>query len=156
MTFARFTLVCTLLFGLGCGEGAFDTGTAELEVVSHEQQGRLVRIDLEYAGGCVEHDFRVCWAGIAGASDPPLIPLEINHYDNGDTCKAIVSKSLWIDMSEVEGFSANGARIGLHLPLDGGGTRGLYNLDYGSSEEPIGSSPEAPYIIDLSCGTIDG
>ena len=76
-----------------------ELGDAPFTVVSSEVRGQFVRLGLEYAGGCQEHTFAVWWDGIAAPSNPPQVPLRLQHYDHGDRCEAQVSRSIWVDLS---------------------------------------------------------
>lgn len=74
----------------------------EFIVRSSKVEGALLTLEVKYGGGCEEHSFSVGWNGIAAASDPPIAPVEIHHYDHDDTCKAMLDDTLYIDLSALD------------------------------------------------------
>ena len=151
-------LALILLVVAGCSGGddgdEFELGTAEFEVVGHQLEGALLRLDVRYSGGCEEHSFHVCWGGILSPSDPPQIPIEVNHYNNGDSCEALITESLYIDLSEIDQVATGGADVSIVLPVGGIGIRSLYGFFY-EPGDPFGTSPEEPLVIDRNCGVIE-
>lgn len=154
MRFLALILVVVVAGCSGGGDDDFAIGSAEFEVVGHELDGALLRLDVRYSGGCEEHDFRVCWGGILSPSDPPQIPIEVNHYNHGDSCEALITESLYIDLSELDQVAGGGANVSIVLPVGANAARSLYGFFY-ESGDPIGTSPEEPLVIDRSCGVIE-
>lgn len=153
---SRLTLAAGLLCCVvGCNDAdPCPPGTDPFEVVSHEVRGQFVRLDIQYSGGCAEHDFAVWWTGIASGSCPGGVPLELQHYASGDTCDALVTESIWVDLSPVVdgvGFCNGGIRV--NFVID----RGRSVLSFQLEEGTGGSRPPSEEVmsIDLSCGVID-
>jgi hypothetical protein len=65
--------------------------------------GSLMDIDIGYSGGCADHDFRVCWDGIALTSFPQQIGLDLSHDANGDLCEAFFDVTMQVDLSSIVG-----------------------------------------------------
>jgi len=74
-------------------------------VTGHSFTGRYLMLDVTYNGGCAEHSFDVWWSGAIATSMPPLVPLELHHYDGGDTCETTVTDQLVIDCSALDGIA---------------------------------------------------
>ena len=150
-------LALILVVVAGCSGGVDDDfviGSAEFEVVGHKLDGALLRLDVRYSGGCEEHDFRVCWGGILAPSDPPQIPIEVNHYNHGDSCEALITESLYIDLSEIDDVAAGGADVSIVLPVGGIGIRSLYGFFYEPGDD-FGTSPEEPLVIYRGLGSLE-
>ena len=153
----RALLVVPLLLSACVFDGATETprcrpGTTPVTVVSSEVVDHYVRLDLQFAGGCAEHAVAVWWTGVGAPSNPPLIPLELQHYDGGDRCEALLSESIWIDVSPVH--RAGGPSARLNFVMGTGGSDGqLATIEYpfdGPAAPPVADVIE----IDESCGVI--
>lgn len=77
-------------------------GDAPVTITKTSLDGSLLTLQLEFGGGCKAHSFSIGWSGVIGTSDPPHIPLEINHYGNDDPCRAVLSEGIVIDLSSIE------------------------------------------------------
>jgi hypothetical protein len=113
----------------GCVEG-----TDPFTITDHALEGRALRLAVEYAGGCEDHTFAVWWSGAFAPSNPPMITLELQHHARGDSCEALISDEILIDLSEIEQLT-NTAWLGL-APT---GVSVLVELP----EEPTPIPPEA-------------
>lgn len=81
------------------GGSRCEVGDAPVTLRGTEVRDQFVRLDLAYSGGCEAHAFAVWWSGVVGASDPPQVPLTLQHDDRGDRCEALVERSIWVDLS---------------------------------------------------------
>ncbi|MCP4445783.1 MAG: hypothetical protein GY811_10640 [Myxococcales bacterium] len=111
--------------------------------------GNLLTIDVEYTGGCEKHEFEFWWGGSYGTSDPPLVPLEIQHRGNGDGCKALISDRLLIDLTTLSEIGGESLRLQL---VTGLGAVVYDELVYDDSQESVGDSTVLP--IRTECGRI--
>jgi hypothetical protein len=115
--------------------------------MGYELQAHYARLDLQFGGGCEEHDFAVWWTGIAAPSNPPVIPLELQHYDHGDTCDALLSRSIWIDLTEI-----GDGRALVEFVMQRGS---VIRIDYPGGVTPTPPPASDVLAIDRSCGVID-
>lgn len=144
----RVLIVLALAFLGACSESgeSCQTGDAPVTVVSTELRSHYVRLDLQYSGGCEDHDFAVWWSGgLVAPSDPPKVQLQLQHYDHGDSCEALVSRSLWVDLSPLHDVMIGSDRFLISFNV-GAGT-----IDYTLAAS--GPPPaEGVVEIDQSCG----
>lgn len=77
-------------------------GKAPLEIVATSFSGQYLALDVSYLGGCAEHTFDVWWSQVVYTTLPPLVPLQIHHYDAGDTCTDVVNERFYVDMSALD------------------------------------------------------
>lgn len=55
-----------------------------------------------YSGGCEAHEFIACWDGSFLESDPVQAPLNIVHIGNGDSCEALITEPISIDLTPLK------------------------------------------------------
>jgi hypothetical protein len=55
--------------------------------------------DVQTGGGCAEHSFAVCWDGTIVDRSPPTVNLSLSHDAHGDTCHAVLSHDLRVELS---------------------------------------------------------
>lgn len=144
----RVLIVHTLAALGACSESgeSCQTGDAPVTVVSTELQAHYVRLDLQYSGGCEDHEFAVWWTdGLVAPSNPPKLQLQLQHYDHGDSCDALVNRSLWVDLSPLHDVMLGTDRFLISFNV-GGGT-----IDYTFA---AAAPPPADDVveIDQSCG----
>jgi hypothetical protein len=75
---------------LGIEDVSFSTGIA----------GNFAMATIRYGGGCKPHEFKAYWDNSWIKTKPPGINLVIRHNANGDTCKAIKTTRVQIDLAE--------------------------------------------------------
>jgi len=63
-------------------------------------EGDQLYLNVGYSGGCEDHEFVVCYGDFA-ESDPIQVQFLIGHDSRGDTCEAIRSEALVIDLRPV-------------------------------------------------------
>lgn len=129
-------------------------GLDEFEIVSHEVRGQFARLDIQYSGGCAEHDFTVWWTGLGAPSCPASAAIELQHYANGDSCDTLVTESIWVDLTptlEQIGFCNGALKITI---LVGTGTV-VYGFRLEESDFTIEEPPEEDVqSINLDCGVV--
>ena len=78
----------------------------------------LLKIYLQYSGGCKEHDFKLYTNKNYSKSKPPQLTLSIEHNANDDLCKSIVSDTLLFDISNAK-YPGKDKRYTIKLILEG-------------------------------------
>jgi hypothetical protein len=65
--------------------------------------GDALTLDVQYSGGCAEHDFALCYDNIRSSRgvDPIQAVLTLTHQANGDVCEALLSKTLTFDLTPI-------------------------------------------------------
>ena len=79
---------------------AKDNGLFNVTAVSINKN--LMTIDVQYSGGCAEHEFKLYTDKNYSKSKPPKLNLTLEHNPNGDMCKAIKSEQLIFDISNAK------------------------------------------------------
>jgi hypothetical protein len=79
-------------------------------------QANFLRLELEYSGGCREHDFAALSSGAFLESWPVQLIVFLRHDAHGDPCEALVDNEATFDLTPV-------AR--------------LYRSEYPGAEEPV-------------------
>lgn len=129
-------------------------GDHAFAIVDQEIDGRVLRLQVEYTGGCEEHAFEVWWGGAVATSDPPVVPLEIQHHGNGDTCQRLVREEIAIDLRALDEVGTEAIR--LQLVVGEGGAQTLLEILYVVPEGPTEVPPEEAFSINRDCTTITG
>jgi hypothetical protein len=127
-------------------------GDRPFVVASQAIEGRVLRLQVAYAGGCAEHAFEVWWSGVIAPSDPPIVPLEVQHHGNGDECSDAIEDEVAIDLTELDAV-AGGGPVRVQIVVGEGGTDTLLEVLYSPPGEPT-DVPAMALPIDLDCGTI--
>jgi hypothetical protein len=65
-------------------------------------EGNILFIDVEYSGGCKDHDFRLFYNNIYMKSMPPKATLFLVHNANEDACREMISKTLSFNISAIK------------------------------------------------------
>jgi len=69
--------------------------------------GHDLVVAVRTGGGCAEHSFAVCWDGAVFDTEPGTIELALRHDAHGDSCDALLSWDLRVDLTPVlETFDA--------------------------------------------------
>lgn len=80
--------------------------------------------DVQTGGGCAEHSFAVCWDGTTVDSSPPTINLSLSHDAHGDTCQAVLSHDLRVELAPTFDAIARPFRINFIGAIRVAGTSG--------------------------------
>ena len=101
-----------------CGPGTSFDPLLSVDAVSLE--GDLLSVDVSSGGGCEMHLFGGCWDGAFLESEPVQVGIEIAHEDNGDTCEAIITETVEIDLTPlreayIAGYGGEGGTIDISL-----------------------------------------
>lgn len=62
-------------------------------------EGNVLRVTVQYGGGCARHEFRVVASHVFMESQPVQSPIVIRHNANGDMCRALLVRELRFDLS---------------------------------------------------------
>lgn len=65
--------------------------------------GDFLQINLSYSGGCKIHDFEIIWDGIVYTDEPCHMNLLLIHNANNDTCEALITKTVVVNLEELIG-----------------------------------------------------
>ena len=60
--------------------------------------GDSLFVEVQYSGGCKEHEFTMFTNGNFYKSLPPQLPLFLEHNANGDNCRALKMETLKYDL----------------------------------------------------------
>jgi len=70
-----------------------------LKSVKIDDAELVMYIEVSYGGGCAKHTFDLIWPDIILGIYPPQFSVVLNHQANGDTCKALLTQTLKIDLT---------------------------------------------------------
>ncbi len=111
--------------------------TGELGKIMHDNsafvmekvrlEGHKLFVDINYSGGCEEHNFRVVGNPSISKSLPPVRSIQIQHDSKGDKCKKLIKKQLVIDISQFAYEHESGSQI--YLVLEGYDERILFTFE---------------------------
>jgi hypothetical protein len=74
---------------------------ADFEITSAQISGDLLTLIVTYSGGCKEHVFSAHATRMYMKSMPPQLGLMIEHVDNDDTCRSLVTDTLVFNLVPV-------------------------------------------------------
>lgn len=75
---------------------------ARFTVDKMEMDGSKLHLSVSYSGGCEEHIFNLYTNGSYAKSYPPQLTLFLEHIDNNDRCRAMITKELVFDVTGIE------------------------------------------------------
>lgn len=62
----------------------------------------IVEMEVEYSGGCFEHDFRLEWDGSLLKSNPPQVTFNLVNASDKDPCREVIRRVLTFDVHTAE------------------------------------------------------
>lgn len=71
------------------------------EITDMKIEGDIAELFITYSGGCNQHEFKAYFNGAFMKSMPPKVNVMIEHDSKGDSCRELVSDTLYIDLKEV-------------------------------------------------------
>ncbi len=77
--------------------------------------GNTLILTVSYSGGCEEHSFDMVGSQFTAKSLPPIRQLKLIHKNNGDKCKAIIGKTILVDIRDMADVQETGSEIILNL-----------------------------------------
>jgi hypothetical protein len=69
--------------------------------------GDTLFINVQYGGGCEEHEFKMTTQLMWMKSLPPQLNLWLEHKSNNDMCRALITKEIAFDLKGVRSPSGN-------------------------------------------------
>lgn len=82
--------------------GQFSRTSDSFDIETTELHGDLLKLVVNYGGGCETHGFVVWTDNSSSQSQPPAIMLFIAHDSHGDTCEALIQRALWINLLPIK------------------------------------------------------
>ncbi len=64
-------------------------------------EGDSLIISVNFSGGCKDHSFYLTHTGAYMESMPPILDIFLEHEDNGDACRGLMTKRLGFDLSQL-------------------------------------------------------
>jgi hypothetical protein len=74
---------------------------ADFDVINASINGDILTMIVSYSGGCKEHVFNAHATKIYMKSMPPQIGLMIEHINNEDNCRSIVTDTLLFNLTPI-------------------------------------------------------
>jgi len=69
-----------------------------LQIAKASVLGDTLSLDVQYGGGCREHQISVYWIGDWLESFPPQVTLQVTHNANNDPCDAWITERRFFDL----------------------------------------------------------
>ncbi|WAS97010.1 DUF4215 domain-containing protein [Nannocystis punicea] len=90
------------------------------EILEAAIVGDKIVAEIQYSGGCIEHDFALCWDGAFAESDPVQIWTKISHDAKGDLCDALPTVKREFSLLDLKAtyqaaYQAQSGEITIHL-----------------------------------------
>jgi hypothetical protein len=87
-------------------------------------EGDLLNLDVEFGGGCSEHEFALVHSGGFRESFPVQTDLRLMHDANGDPCRALVQRMLVFDLTPLKqvyltSYAAPSGEMEIHVIAPG-------------------------------------
>ena len=92
-----------------------------------KREGNTLLISVSYGGGCGEHTFEMNGSMAVMKSMPPQRAIKLTHTNHEDYCKAIVRKTIEVDITALADAPREGSKI--ILLLDGWEERIEYTFE---------------------------
>jgi hypothetical protein len=80
-------------------EYSWPGSTDPFEILSSEIKGDMLVLEVQYGGGCQEHDFTMTTNMMWMKSMPPQLNLYLEHENHDDNCRALITQKLAFDLS---------------------------------------------------------
>lgn len=68
-----------------------------------ERKGDILQLNVSYSGGCKQHSFEIIWDGLVYTNNPCNMNLLIIHRGNNDTCEALITETIMVNLKELVG-----------------------------------------------------
>ena len=89
------------------GKGSEESDDFTIKNVVRE--GDMLKIDVQYVGGCKDHAFDILWNGGIMESSPCQVNLIVSHDAKGDDCLEPVNETLEINLKNLYGNDSSDA-----------------------------------------------
>lgn len=107
--------------------GSDTTASERIQILSVALNGNTLELEVNYAGGCGEHSFKLQGAEMISKSLPPIRGIQLIHTSTGDNCKALITKKLQFNIENLAYKKETGSVI--QLQLDGWKEKILYTYN---------------------------
>jgi hypothetical protein len=72
---------------------------SQYAIESVKRVNNTLKINVNYSGGCKEHNFDIVWDGVVNLAYPGKVNLIVKHNSNGDSCKGLVHDVIEVDLN---------------------------------------------------------
>ena len=107
--------------------GDIETPSDLIQITGVTISGNIMSIDVNYSGGCEEHNFQLIGSENIAKSLPPIRSIKLVHNANGDACRKLEERTLVFDISDLTYKQEAGSVI--YLTLDGWKDRIEYTFE---------------------------
>ena len=107
--------------------GDIETPSDLIQITGVTISGNIMSIDVNYSGGCEEHNFQLIGSENIAKSLPPIRSVKLVHNANGDACRKLEERTLVFDISDLTYKQEAGSVI--YLTLDGWKDRIEYTFE---------------------------
>lgn len=97
--------------------GDIETPSDLIQITGVTISGNIMSINVNYSGGCEEHNFQLIGSENIAKSLPPIRSVKLVHNANGDACRKLEERTLVFDISDLTYKQEAGSAI--YLTLDG-------------------------------------
>lgn len=88
--------------------------TDRFQLVKMEEKNGWLLLEVNYSGGCRDHEFTLIHQGAYKESMPPQLDVLLAHNSNEDRCRAFITQKLAIPLKELK-YSENGGELILNF-----------------------------------------
>ena len=85
--------------------------TDPIEILSTRINGDSLLINVQYSGGCKDHGFKMTTNLMWLKSKPPQLNIYLEHENNDDNCRALISRTLAFDLKSIRNSSTDKIRL---------------------------------------------
>lgn len=82
-----------------------------MTIDSMKLEGNILFVTVTYSGGCSDHDFEFIGSPMIMKSMPPKRSVQLAHHANGDACRALLTRVLEIDLTNIAYKPESGSEI---------------------------------------------
>ena len=80
---------------------AFRDSSDPIQIKGVSISGDFLNIDVQYSGGCKEHEFELIGSGMFMKSLPPKMAVSLKHNANADGCRQMIETSLKFNVKDL-------------------------------------------------------
>ncbi len=88
--------------------------TDRFQLVKMEEKNGWLLLEVNYSGGCRDHEFTLIHQGAYKESMPPQLDVLLAHNSNEDHCRAFITQKLAIPLKELK-YSENDGELILNF-----------------------------------------
>ena len=85
--------------------------TDPFTILDMNASGDTLWVTVQYGGGCKDHEFTMNSNNLWMKSLPPQLTLYLEHKNNGDNCRALITQKLAFDLRAVRFPGGNEMRL---------------------------------------------